>query len=66
MQQNYLVLWVSDDGTGIDDQPGAGNGLANMRDRADGLGGRSAVSSASTGGTSVEWRVSIDDLRAWD
>jgi PAS domain S-box-containing protein len=66
IKQNHLVLCVSDNGTGIDDQPGAGSGLANMRERAEGLGGRCAVSVQSAGGTSVDWRVPIDGLRASD
>jgi PAS domain S-box len=61
IKQNDLVLWVTDNGIGIDDQPGAGNGLANMRDRAEVLRGRCQVSSPGTGGTSIEWRVPISD-----
>jgi PAS domain S-box-containing protein len=40
---------------------GAGNGLVNMRRRAEGLGGRSEVSERASGGTTVEWRVPIAD-----
>ena len=56
-----LVLRVVDDGVGLGlGEPSSGNGLANMRDRAEGLGGRCTVSAASAGGTIVEWRVPID------
>jgi len=56
-----LVLRVVDDGVGLGD-PASGNGLANMRDRAEGLGGRCTVGAASTGGTILEWRVPIDGV----
>jgi signal transduction histidine kinase len=59
IEQSDLVLRVSDDGAGIDDPPGVGDGVANMRERAEGLFGRYEVSSPSTGGTIVEWRVPI-------
>jgi len=54
-----LVLRVVDDGTGIRVPTGSGNGLANMRDRAESLGGRCEVSSPRRGGTNLEWRVPI-------
>jgi two-component system sensor histidine kinase DevS len=66
IEQGDLVLRVCDDGAGIGDPPGAGNGLANMRERAEGLGGRCEVSSPRTGGTIVEWRVPIGDHIASD
>jgi PAS domain S-box-containing protein len=59
IEQRDLVLRVGDDGAGVDDPPGVGDGVANMRDRAEGLFGRYEVSSPSTGGTIVEWRVPI-------
>ena len=55
-----LVLLVVDDGVGIGDEVGAGNGLANMRERADELGGRCEAKSSGAGGTMLEWRVPID------
>jgi two-component system sensor histidine kinase DevS len=66
IEQGDLVLRVCDDGTGIDDPPGAGNGLANMRERAEALGGSCELHSPSTGGTVVEWRVPIGALDAAD
>lgn len=62
IQHHDLVLRVTDDGVGIDQTDGSGNGLANMRERAKGLGGRCEVSSPSDGGTRLEWRVPIGDL----
>jgi two-component system, NarL family, sensor histidine kinase DevS len=66
IQQNNLVLLVVDDGVGVgvSDPDGSGNGLANMRERAEGLGGRFEVNSPSGGGTRLEWRVPIGDLGA--
>jgi two-component system, NarL family, sensor histidine kinase DevS len=64
IDHSHLVLLVVDDGRGIGAGAGAGNGngLDNMRERAEGLGGRFSVSAAPSGGTRVEWRVPIDDL----
>jgi PAS domain S-box-containing protein len=59
VRQNDLVLCVRDDGSGVGDDAGHGTGLANMRERAEGLGGRCDVSSPPVGGTIVEWRVPI-------
>jgi signal transduction histidine kinase len=57
-----LVLRVVDNGVGIVEQTGAGNGLVNMRERAQGLGGRFDVSSPGAGGTILEWRVPVDGV----
>lgn len=59
-----LVLRVGDNGVGLADAAGSGNGLANMRERAEGLGGRCVVSSPSAGGTVLEWRVPVDGIGA--
>ena len=47
-RQGHLVLRVGDDGVGIGDRPVSGNGLANMRQRAERLGGTCEVSSPHT------------------
>jgi signal transduction histidine kinase len=60
IERNQLVLSVRDDGRGMRGRPGAGNGLANMSERAHGLGGRCDVTQPGAGGTQVEWRVPID------
>lgn len=62
IRQNSLVLVVIDDGTGIDDQADAGNGLVNMRERAAGLGGHCQIRPSRAGGTTVDWSVPIGDL----
>lgn len=59
IRQDYLVLYVRDDGTGIGDRPASGNGLANMRERAEELRGSCEVSSPLGGGTTIEWRIPI-------
>ncbi|MDQ1481414.1 MAG: hypothetical protein QOI44_2275, partial [Actinomycetota bacterium] len=55
-----LVLLVVDDGVGIGEQVGAGNGLDNMRERAEGLGGHCEAKTSGGGGTILDWRVPID------
>jgi signal transduction histidine kinase len=54
-----LVLVVVDDGIGIGDRAGAGNGLANMGERAQQLGGSCELSEPPAGGTHLEWRVPV-------
>ena len=57
-----LVLLVGDDGAGFAEVAGSGNGLANMRERAEGLGGRCVVKSPGAGGAILEWRVPVDGV----
>jgi len=53
-----LVLRVIDNGTGIG--PGTRrSGLANLAERAEGLGGRLQLGAAEGGGTELDWRVPI-------
>jgi len=50
-----MRLRVVDDGVGFDDeQPRRGFGLATMRDRAEGLGGKLQIDSRRGSGTKVE------------
>ncbi len=60
---DHVVLLVSDDGIGFDDaRPSeAGMGLASMRTRAHGLGGRMEVRSTPGEGTTVEVRFPVSD-----
>ncbi|HET9733465.1 MAG TPA: PAS domain S-box protein [Acidimicrobiales bacterium] len=48
---------VADDGVGIPDGPSAGNGLANMAERARSLHGELTVSRRRPSGTLVQWQV---------
>ena len=57
-----LVLRVIDDGVGLEETAGPGNGLPNMRERAQGLGGRCDINSSGAGGTILEWRVPVDGV----
>lgn len=52
-----IVLSVSDDGKGFPTNPGAGHGLANMKERAKMLGGSMRVSARDGTGALIEWRV---------
>lgn len=60
LRPGLLQLSVQDDGRGLDpgladgQAAGRGNGLANMRARAAGLGGRVVLGAATGGGTRVE------------
>jgi two-component system sensor histidine kinase DevS len=54
---NALTLRITDNGVGVPDVPGAGNGLRNAAERAAALGGTFRVAPATTGGTVFEWRV---------
>jgi signal transduction histidine kinase len=60
VDDDELVVEVTDNGRGIElplSQPGLG--LANMRDRADKLGGSFEVLPAVSGGTCLVWRVPL-------
>jgi PAS domain S-box-containing protein len=52
-----VVLRVSDDGVGIGDEPRTGQGLRNLSERAERLGGSFSVAARPEGGTIVEWTV---------
>jgi signal transduction histidine kinase len=53
-----LVLLVRDNGTGLGGSTRR-SGLANLAERARGLGGRLRVGRAKGGGTDLEWRVAL-------
>ena len=53
-----LILRVIDNGTGIGPSTRR-SGLANLADRAEGLGGRLQLGAAEGGGTELDWRVPI-------
>jgi signal transduction histidine kinase len=55
-----LTLVVRDDGVGLPPSThSAGNGLRNMRTRAERLGGSVQLGAGGGGGTSLEWRVPL-------
>ncbi|MEY9857806.1 signal transduction histidine kinase [Catenulispora sp. GAS73] len=55
----FLELRVADDGVGIPDG-GRRSGLANIAERAAGLGGDCTVGPRESGGTVLVWRVPLD------
>jgi PAS domain S-box-containing protein len=59
VQDGEVVLAVTDDGVGIGNGPTAGNGLANMANRAEQLGGAFNVIRAGPAGTVLTWRVPL-------
>lgn len=59
VDDGWLVLSVTDDGVGIPGVPKAGNGLANMAQRAERLGGTFQVATAVPRGSTLTWRVPL-------
>lgn len=57
VDDGWVTLAVSDDGTGVSDVPKAGSGLANMADRAQRLGGSFKIARADPSGTVLTWRA---------
>ena len=53
-----LVMRVADNGIGFNPQASSGDGLRNLRARADRLAGTSTITTSRTG-TTIEWRVPI-------
>lgn len=58
-EDDMVTLTVADDGRGVPDGPSAGHGLANLRSRAEQLGGEFRVSGRRPTGTLLEWRVPV-------
>ena len=52
-----LVLTIEDNGCGIPSQARLQNGLHNMRERAESLGGNMEIHTVANGGTTVTWSV---------
>lgn len=59
--ENQLLMRISDNGCGFDagQRANSGNGLANMKIRAEELGGGSEIISAVAAGTTVEVRIPV-------
>jgi signal transduction histidine kinase len=58
VEQDRLVLVVSDDGVGGAD-PSRGSGLVGLKDRIEALGGTIEVRSPAGGGTTITCRVPV-------
>jgi len=54
------VLEIDDDGRGFDQDGHEGQGLPNLRDRAESLGGKAEIESSPTDGTTVRIMVPLD------
>ncbi|MGZ4765776.1 MAG: ATP-binding protein, partial [Ilumatobacteraceae bacterium] len=54
-----ITLTVTDDGVGVPDEVLGGHGLANMRERARGLGGELTLTTPPGGGAVLVWRVPL-------
>jgi PAS domain S-box-containing protein len=52
-----VTVRVVDDGVGLTDAATSGNGLRNLAQRAEKLGGRCLVTTGANGGTVLEWQV---------
>jgi signal transduction histidine kinase len=59
IEDDSLMVWISDDGVGIEPTVEPGVGLTSMRERADELGGSLTVARPDGGGTSVIARLPI-------
>jgi signal transduction histidine kinase len=57
--ERTLTLNVSDNGRGIDPAVARRSGLANLRSRAEELGGELHITGADPTGTSLEWKVPL-------
>jgi PAS domain S-box-containing protein len=64
VDDGVLVLEVTDDGVGIDDDAQRGNGLDNMESRAHRLGGRSAAVKNRDRGTTLTWTAQLGQTPA--
>ncbi len=60
VQQHNLLLEIADDGTGFEAaRANTGNGLGNMRKRAEAMGGKIEITSAPGTGTTVRLQVPV-------
>jgi signal transduction histidine kinase len=57
MTDHHLIITISDDGTGIPENVTLHNGLHNMRERAESLGGNMEITSETSRGTTVTWSI---------
>jgi signal transduction histidine kinase len=53
MEQDTLIISISDDGAGLPKEYHAGVGLRSMRERAEEIGGRLKIESVALGGTQI-------------
>ncbi|MBL8775049.1 MAG: GAF domain-containing protein [Acidimicrobiales bacterium] len=58
---DVLTVTVADDGVGVDPAARRGNGLRNLRERAEAHGGTATLEPGADGGTVVTWAVPLTD-----
>ncbi|WP_409492968.1 GAF domain-containing protein [Amycolatopsis sp. cmx-11-12] len=59
VKDDVLRIVVTDDGAGMDGEPGGFGGLRNLRDRAERAGGTFRVETREGGGTLAEWSAPL-------
>ena len=57
MTDHGLIITISDDGSGIPQNAVLNNGLHNMRERAESLGGNMEITTDTNQGTTVTWSI---------
>jgi signal transduction histidine kinase len=57
LADRLLTVFISDDGSGIPDATPHRNGLHNMRERAESLGGNMEITSVENEGTTIVWSI---------
>ena len=60
---NQLVITISDNGRGIPANRTAGNGLRNMKQRIESIGGTYAIMTPDTGGTRINMTIALENLK---
>lgn len=58
--ESHLTITITDDGNGVAEDAMLHNGLHNMRDRAESLGGKMEMTSVRNKGTVVTWSVPLN------
>jgi signal transduction histidine kinase/tetratricopeptide (TPR) repeat protein len=59
-EQEYLVMMIRDNGKGFDmNKPSQGNGLKNMKKRAEEVGGILSIDSLPGSGTSIQFKIAV-------
>lgn len=61
VEDDTLCLSVIDDGSGLPEGPAAGQGLGNLRSRAEQFGGRFRVANRRPSGAVLEWAIPLHD-----
>jgi signal transduction histidine kinase len=60
VENDAVLLQVTDDGVGVPEELGRRSGLLNLSERAARYGGSCTITSRATGGSVLSWRVPLD------